>query len=54
MAKPQQSATELSRTLAGQWSKTEKRAAASRSIMAAKKRTHAINKAFKQGQLLNK
>lgn len=54
MAKPQQTATELSRTLAGQWSKTEKRAQASRSIMAANKRTHAINKAFKQTQLLNK
>lgn len=54
MAKPQQTATELSRTLAGQWSKSEKRAEASRSIMAANKRTHAINKAFRQGQILNK
>lgn len=54
MAKPQQTASELSRTLAGQWTKSEKRAEASRSIMAANKRTHAINKAFKQNQLLNK
>jgi hypothetical protein len=54
MAKPQQTASELSRTLSGQWSKTEKRAEASRSIMAANKRTHAINKAFKQEQILNK
>lgn len=54
MAKPQQTATELSRTLAGQLSKSEKRAIASRSIMDANKRTHAINKAFRQNQLLNK
>jgi hypothetical protein len=54
MAKPQQTATELSRTLSGQWSKSEKRAEASRQIMASNKRTHAINKAFKQGQILNK
>lgn len=45
-----QSAGELSRTIAGQWSKSEKREHASRSIMAANKRTHAINKAFKQQQ----
>jgi hypothetical protein len=54
MAKPQQTATELQRTLAGQWTKSEKREYASRSILAANKRTHAINKAFKQNQLLNK
>jgi hypothetical protein len=48
MAKPQQTASELGRTLAGQWSKSEKREHAARSIMAANKRTHAINKAFKQ------
>lgn len=54
MAKPQQSATELSRTLAGQWSKSEKREHASRSIMAANQHTKAINKQFKQNQLLNK
>lgn len=52
MAKPQQSATELSRTLAGQWSKSEKRAAASRSIMDSNQRTKAINKAIKQQQYM--
>jgi hypothetical protein len=50
MAKPQQTASELSRTLAGQWTKTEKRAEASRSIMAANKRTHQIRKIFAQEQ----
>ena len=54
MAKPQQTASELSRTLAGQWTKSEKREAASGSIMRANQRTKAINKAFKQSQLLNK
>jgi len=54
MAKPQQTASELSRTLAGQWTKSEKRERASRSIMSANRRTKAINKAFKQSQLLNK
>ena len=52
MAKPQQTATELSRTLAGQWSKSEKRAAASRSIMDSNQRTKAINKAIKQQQYM--
>ena len=54
MAKPQQTATELQRTLAGQWSKSEKRAHASRSIMNAKKRTHEINKKFRQESFLSK
>lgn len=54
MAKQQQTATELSRTLAGQLSKSEKRAIASRSIMDANKRTHATIKAFKQKQMLTK
>jgi hypothetical protein len=54
MAKPQQTASELSRTLAGQWSKSEKRANASRSIMAAKKSAHEKIKAFKNNQILNK
>jgi hypothetical protein len=54
MAKPQQTATELSRTLAGQWTKTEKRAQCSREIMMSNTRTKAINKAFKQSQILNK
>ena len=52
--KPQQTASELSRTLAGQLSKTEKRALISRSIAAAKKSTAAKIKAFKQGLLLSK
>jgi hypothetical protein len=43
-----QSAGELSRTIAGQWSKTEKRAEASRSIMKANKQAHAIRKRFAQ------
>lgn len=54
MAQPKQTATELSRTLAGQWSKSEKREHASRSIMQANQRTKAINKAFKNNQILNK
>ena len=54
MAQPKQTATELSRTLAGQWSKSEKRAEASRSIMNSKKRTHEIIKAFKNKQILSK
>lgn len=54
MAKPQQTASELSRTLAGQWTKSEKRAYASRSIMNAKKNTYAILKAFKNAQILAK
>ena len=43
-----QSAGELSRTIAGQWTKTEKRSAASRSITAANKRAHQIRKQFAQ------
>jgi hypothetical protein len=54
MAKPQQTASELGRTLAGQWTKSEKREAASRSIMACKKSAHEKIKAFKQGVFLNK
>jgi hypothetical protein len=46
----QQSAGELSRTIAGQWSKSEKRSAASRSIVEANRRTQAINKRFSQQQ----
>ena len=52
MAKPQQTASELSRTLAGHWTKTQKRAAMSRSIMESNQRTKAINKAFKQQQFM--
>jgi hypothetical protein len=54
MAKPQQTASELSRTLSGQWTKSEKRAAASRSIMNYKKSAYEKLKAFKQAQILNK
>jgi hypothetical protein len=54
VAQPKQTATELSRTLAGQWSKSEKRAEASRQIMASKKRTHEINRTFKNNQILSK
>jgi hypothetical protein len=54
MAKPQQTASELSRTLAGQWSKSQKREHASRSILAANQATKAINKAFKNKQILSK
>jgi hypothetical protein len=56
MAKPQQTASELSRTLAGQWTKSMKREATSRSILAANQHTKAINKAinkaFKQQQFM--
>ena len=54
MAKPQQTATELSRTLAGKWTKTEKRAEASRQISASKAAAHAKVKAFNQGIFSNK
>jgi arsenate reductase-like glutaredoxin family protein len=54
MSKRQQTATELSRTLSGQWTKTEKRAEASRQITASRASAHAKIKAFKQTQLLNK
>jgi hypothetical protein len=47
MAK-RQSAGELSRTIAGQWSKSEKRSAASRSITEANKNAHRIVKAHAQ------
>jgi len=50
MAKTQQTASELGRTLAGQWTKSEKRAAASRSITNANARTHQILKRIKQEQ----
>jgi hypothetical protein len=54
MVKPQQTSSELSRTLAGQWTKSEKRAAASRSIMLYNRLAHEKVKAFKQGVFLNK
>lgn len=45
-----QSAGELSRTIAGQWSKSEKREHATREIMEANKRAHQIRKKFAQQQ----
>jgi hypothetical protein len=45
-----QSAGELSRTIAGQWSKSEKRTHATRQIMESNKRVHQINKKFAQQQ----
>ena len=50
MSKPKQTASERDRTLSGQWTKSEKRAAVSRSIMTANRNTMAINKKFKQQQ----
>jgi len=52
MAKPQQTSSELGRTLAGQWTKSEKREYASRSIMEANQRIKAINKAIKQQRFM--
>lgn len=43
-----QSAGELSRTIAGQWSKSEKRSAATREIMESNRRSHQIRKKFQQ------
>jgi hypothetical protein len=56
MSKPpkQQTTSDLQRTLAGQWSKTEKRAEASRQMMASKKKTHEVIKAFRNAQFLSK
>jgi hypothetical protein len=52
MAKIKQTASERDRTLSGQWTKSEKRAAISRSIMTAKLNTQAINKKFQQQQVM--
>jgi hypothetical protein len=52
MAKIKQTASERDRTLLGQWTKGEKRAAISRSIMQAKLNTLAINKKFRQQQVM--
>jgi hypothetical protein len=49
MAK-RQSAGEFSRTIAGQWSKSEKRMAASRAITEANRRAHQIQKKHAQQQ----
>ena len=42
------SAGDVSRTIAGQWSKTEKRSAASRSITQANKNAHQTSKKIAQ------
>jgi hypothetical protein len=52
MAKIKQTASERDRTLSGQWTKSEKRAAVSRSIMQANRNTLAINKKFRQQQVM--
>jgi hypothetical protein len=43
-----QGAGELSRAIAGQWSKSEKREHATRQIMEANRRAHQIRKRFAQ------
>jgi hypothetical protein len=48
MAKIKQTASERDRTLSGQWTKSEKRAAASRSISLCRQRTLQILRAFAQ------
>ena len=45
-----QSAGEISRIISGQWSKSEKREAATRSIMESKKRAYQILKKFQTQQ----
>lgn len=45
-----QSAGEFSRVIAGQWTKSEKREAATRSIMEHNKRAYLIRKRFAQEQ----
>ena len=45
-----QSAGEFSRTISGQWTKSEKRSAASRSITEANRAAQRIRKAFAQQQ----
>jgi hypothetical protein len=50
MANNKPTTSQRDRTLSGQWTKSEKRAAISRSIMTANRNTLAINKKFKQQQ----
>ena len=54
MAKPQQTASELSRTLAGQWTKSEKRMDIARQMADSKKRTLEKLKEFKQQQQMQR
>ena len=48
MANNKPTASQRDRTLSGQWTKSEKRAAASRSISLARQRTHQLLKVFAQ------
>jgi hypothetical protein len=48
----EQTSSKSAQIQAGQWTKSEKREAASRSIMEANQRTKAINKAIKQQQFM--
>jgi hypothetical protein len=50
MANNKPTTSQRDRTLSGQWTKSEKRAAASRSIATARQNTHRILKAFAQNQ----
>jgi len=52
MANNKPTTSQRDRTLSGQWTKSEKRAAISRSIMTAKLNTQAINKKFRQQQVM--
>ena len=48
MPNTKQTSSQRDRILSGQWTKSEKRAAASRSISLARQRTHQVLKAFAQ------
>ena len=50
MANNKPTTSQRDRTLSGQWTKSEKRAAASRSIATAQQNTHRILKAIRQQQ----
>ena len=52
--KQQQTSSELQRTLAGQWSKSEKRIALARSIQEYKQKAHLAVKAVKQAAFLSR
>jgi len=50
MANNKPTTSQRDRTLTGQWTKSEKRATVSRSIMTANRNTQTINKKFRQQQ----
>jgi hypothetical protein len=52
MANNKPTTSQRDRTLSGQWTKSEKRATVSRSIMMANCNTQAINKKFRQQQVM--